>query len=200
MADCPIEPDDMHPRDGMLKTSSDCLDEARPHRKVGDVEITSAEFETQRTSSPRFYINEKNMLDRYQYLSQKSAIDSEGEVVNTESITSLYRDIVDRNYTNDYDILQKAFLVAMRHWRSAAPSASRSGREDMFDALLSAGAHESAALMLMEPGFSYTVSHLSTRCFHASVVIPGTDRDISAEGVTFASALVAAYLGALVAT
>jgi hypothetical protein len=65
------------------------------------------------------------------------------------------------------------------------------------DAMLRAGAFESAALAVMGEGVGYMLSRGATGAALASVVLPDSDEEATAEAETPALALIAAHLAAL---
>jgi hypothetical protein len=117
-----------------------------------------------------------------------------------ENIEILSRDIVNRNYTNEDSVLRKAHVIVTHHRRGMNADKAQTGIPDPFHAFLSAGAYDSAALSLLALGHSYMVSRGPSKGCLASVVMPGMEREVSAEGATSAMALVAASLAALIAT
>ena len=68
----------------------------------------------------------------------------------------------------------------------------------MIEAMLASGAQESAALALLPKGASYLLSRGEDDTCLASVVLPQTGEEVTAEGATPALAVLAALLGSLV--
>jgi hypothetical protein len=198
MADCPIEPDTVQTCRCFLEMTLKCLNEAGLHQAAAHVDVAlmlceGREFDAFKRSAGEDAPSK--LAERpQQQLDQLLMADA----VSTKNIERLYRDIVDRNIRDEETILRIGHFIATNHRPARATTALQNGSADQFHTFLSAGASSSAALTLMEPSFSYTVSREAARSYLASVVIPGTDREVSAEGETFASALVAAYLGALI--
>jgi hypothetical protein len=117
-----------------------------------------------------------------------------------EDIEILYRDIVGGNYGDEASVLRKAHAIVTYHRREMPAHAGQVANPDLFYRFLAAGAYSSAALTLLEPGLSYMVSRGATPGCLASVVKPGMEKDVTAQGETIAMALVAAYLAALIIT
>lgn len=199
MADCPIEPGTVQTCRCFLEMALQCLNEAGLHKAAAHVdaalmlcegrELNAFKGSAVKDVPSKLAIRPQQQLDQVLITG----------AVSTKNIERLYRDIVNRNLRDEEAILRTAHFIAINHRPAMATVASQCGNADQFHTFLSAGASSSAALTLMEPGFSYTVSRGAARSYLASVFIPGTDRDVSAEGETFASALAAAYLGALIA-
>lgn len=71
---------------------------------------------------------------------------------------------------------------------------------EQFHRLIEAGADASAAIILVGKGVGYLVSCSADGSCLASVILPGMDEEVSAEGANFALALIAAYIGAIIDT
>jgi hypothetical protein len=95
------------------------------------------------------------------------------------------------------DVLRAAMALL-----AAAPPGQRARfatlpSRGQFEALLAAGAGESAALALLPPDAAYIVSRGGAGVNLASVMVDGDDEEVAAEAATAGLALLAALAGAL---
>lgn len=188
MADFAIEPDHMRSCRCLLETTLQCLDQAGLHQVAAHVDMALILFEQdqhQTAEGPR---------------TADASLHQFNSPLDTENIKILYRDIINQNYADEDSVLRRAYEILTDRRRETGAYEAQTSNADRFGAYLSAGAYTNAALTLMEPGAGYMVSSGSTGSFLASVVLPGMESDVSAEGAEFATALVAAYLAALIVT
>lgn len=199
MADCPIEQGSKPSYRCLLETALQCLDQAGLHVAAAHVDMALMLYEKQEIQSFKGQMSAEGYLNEAECLPRQQDHTALASAISTNDIELLYWSITNEDVFDEVTMLRKAHDIASSHRPASAEVAAGRGNARMFQRFLDAGACESAALNLFEPGFSYTVSRGAARAYRASVVIPGTDRDVSAEGATFATALVAAYLAALLA-
>ncbi len=88
-----------------------------------------------------------------------------------------------------------AILLALAPTGGAAAPGGIAG--SAIEAMIRAGASDSAALALVPAGTSFMLSSAGDDQFLATVLMPGEDEEVSARGASLALALIAALAGAL---
>lgn len=200
MVDYEFEPDYVRSCRRLLEKALQCLDHAGLHQAAAHVDMALHLFEMQKAQSTAGWTGRELSHEQLEDLLEEQGQITPVMAIAIEDIEILYRDVIGGNYTDEESVLRKAHVIATYHRREMPAHAAQTGNPDLFHRFLTAGAYNSAALSLLEPGLSYMVSRGPTKGSLASVVMPGMDHDVSAEGPSFAIALVAAYLAALIAT